>query len=348
MNRRAHVPADLAHVARGLLMGGADIVPGVSGGTVALVLGIYERLVTALSHFDLVFLGLVRRGLWGDAAARVDLRFLAALGLGILTGIVSLASLTNRLLTDAATRPYALAAFFGLITASAILVVRRIDGRRTSLWPVLGLLALGGAVAAYWFTGLGIGQAEVTYPYVFLCGAVAICAMILPGVSGAFLLLVLGVYIPVTDILRRLPRGQVAADDLLILATLAAGCAVGLIAFSRLLRWLLARQQPQTMALLFGLMLGSLRALWPFQRDVTLDHLDRLPGSLSAELRADPDALARLDLKYHVFVNSLPQRWSMDDVLVVAVALAAAALVLLLDWFAGRTATAPPLEADKH
>ena len=247
-------------------MGGADIIPGVSGGTVALILGIYERLIAAISHFDLQLFRLLGSRRWRAAAVHVDLRFLAALGVGILTGIVSLASLMNRLLKDDATRPLTLAAFFGLILASAVLVAKMIKAKRNTDVPVLVILAAAGTIFAYWLTGQTPAAVdEPSLLYVFLCGTVAICAMILPGISGAFILVILGMYLYITGLLRDIKNFDAGWNDLLSVAVFCAGCALGLIVFSKFLRWLLARHEPQTMALLCGFMLGSLRKIWPFK-----------------------------------------------------------------------------------
>jgi len=267
----------LPHVGRGFLMGGADIIPGVSGGTVALILGIYRRLVTAVSHFDLETLRLLRRGELGQAIRRVDLYFLMALGLGIGVGIVSLASLMHSLLTQSATRSLTLAVFFGLIVASGVLV-----GRMVERWgPGTILVAAVGTAFAFWITGLQSFHPDPTYLYVFFCGMVAICAMILPGISGAYILLLLGMYVHVTGAIKGLPRGDVSTENLMTIAAFLAGCAIGLVSFSKLLRWLLSRHESTTMALLCGFMLGSLRRIWPFQRDLT-PHEEELKLKLFA------------------------------------------------------------------
>jgi putative membrane protein len=300
---------DLAQLGRGFLMGGADIIPGVSGGTVALILGIYRRLVTALSRFDLGFVRRVRRGELLEAARHVDLRFLIALGCGILVGIVSLASLMHHLLTDEHLRPLTLAAFFGLILASGVLV-----GRRVGRWSgTTAALAAGGTALAFWITGLESVVVEASYPYLFFCGSVAICAMILPGISGAYILLLLGMYLHVTGAIKGLPRGELSADNLLTIAVFCAGCAVGLLIFSKLLRWMLARYTGPTMALLGGFMIGSLRKIWPFKRDLTPEIVE---------------------LKLKRFANIWPDSIDGQVAAAVGIMLVAAGLVFLLDRLA--------------
>jgi putative membrane protein len=299
-------------------MGAADVVPGVSGGTVALIVGIYERLVTAISHCDRQLFALVRGGKWGEAAHHLDLRFLICLAAGIGTGIVALGGVVNQLLTDPGTRPLTLAAFFGMIGASTVLVARMIRlTRRQDEGLILVLFGIG-AVAAYLLTGARSIQAEPTLPYIFFGGVVAICAMILPGISGAYVLLILGLYTYLTDILKRLPRGDVTLADAATVVVFGAGCALGLVGFSKVLRYLLLRYGPAMMAVLCGLMVGSLRKIWPFQRDVS-----------------PPDAVK---LKEKVFENYLPQTIDGQVIGCLLTALGFAALVLTVDWAARRLA----------
>jgi len=300
---------DAAQVGRGMLMGGADIIPGVSGGTVALILGIYERLVTAISHFDLVFLGHVRRRQWSRAAAHVDLRFLIALAAGIAAGILGLGTVMKYLLENQLVPT--LASFFGLILASSVVVARSIER-----WSPAKLgFAIGGAAFAYWLVAQPFMKGFEGYPYLFLCGTVAICAMILPGISGAFILLILGKYKFVTDQISDITRREATFETVLILVVFGCGCAVGLLAFSKFLRWLLARYHGQTLAVLCGFMIGSLRRIWPFK--------DIPPGT-------EPD------IKHSQYPNILPSEWSGQVLSALLLAVAAFALVIFLDWVTRR------------
>ena len=250
---------DILHVPRGFLMGIADVIPGVSGGTVALILGIYERLVTAISHVDLEFLTDLRRRRWRRAAAHLDAGFLVLLLSGILLGILSLANVMKHLLEHQ--RQHTHAVFFGLILASSLLVARLIR-----LWTPLAIAMLvAGAAFAYWLVGLLPAAPPAGLWYVFVCGMVAICAMILPGISGSFILLILGKYDDILGIIREMTRGQFTGEAVAVLAVFATGCAVGLIGFSKLLKSLLARHYNGTMAVLCGFMVGSLRKIWPFK-----------------------------------------------------------------------------------
>lgn len=266
---------DAINAGRGLCMGAADVIPGISGGTVALLFGIYERLVAAIAHIDLQLLGFCRRGEFRRAAAHIDLRFLASLAVGILVGGLAMTMVMNRLLTTDLTRSITLAALFGLIAASGVLVCRLIRGvdepvARGSLW-LLGAL---GAALAWWLTTLNQQAAAApSLGYLFLCGSLGICAMILPGISGAMILLVMGVYEHVTGVIKELPgkllHGEPLTESLLVLGVFAAGCGISLLAFSRVLRWLLDKYGPPTMAVLCGFIFGALVKIWPYQRDLS-------------------------------------------------------------------------------
>lgn len=304
---------DLAHLGRGMMMGAADIVPGVSGGTVALILGIYERLVTAVSHFDLKLLGHLKRREWTLAAAHLDLRFLIALGCGILLS-VGLFALEIKDLLENHTEP-TLSVFFGLILASSFLVARMVER-----WSIgVGSLAVIGVAFAFWLTGLVEAKHEMDYAYLFLCGMIGICAMILPGISGAFLLLILGMYHHVFGALGALSHGQVTLENLTVVGVFSLGCAVGLLSFSKCLRWLLARHEPQTMAVLCGFMIGSLRRVWPFKEPVGDHNFKNLWPGGGAELLAP-----------------------------VLLAVGAMVFVFVVDWVAHAREIEPLLDVEDH
>lgn len=298
---------DAKNVGRGLLMGAADIVPGVSGGTMALILGIYERLITAISHVDLELANLARQGRIADAIEHADLRFLATLLAGIGLGVVSLASLMHYLLEHEMAATFGL--FFGLILASSWLVAKLIEQ-----WsPVEVAAALFGVGFAFWLTGLVPVVANPTYPYVFFAGSVAICAMILPGISGAFVLLILGMYYHVTGVLKGLASGAISGDAIATLVVFGTGCVTGILVFSRVLRFLLDRYHSVTMAVLCGFMFGSLRKIWPFKIEI------------------DPDPAK--DFKERIFGNVPP--WDAPDGVLIPVVMIAVgiALVLVLERF---------------
>jgi len=245
-------------------MGGADIIPGVSGGTMALIVGVYEPLVGALS--SAVSLGLALLRLDVEAVrthwAAVPWRLVLPLGLGILAAIKVGALVIPDLM---ATYPEQMRGLFlGLVAASLLVPALRIQ----HLTPLRVGIGLACATAAFFLTGLPV--LEVEEPgllRVFLSASVAICAMILPGVSGAFLLEVLGIYTPTLAALNSL--------DLPYVLAFATGAAVGLGAFAKLLDWLLTTRHDATMAALVGLIAGALRALWPY---VESGRSLRLPG----------------------------------------------------------------------
>ncbi len=251
---------DLRHVGAGVLMGAADVVPGVSGGTVALILNVYGRLVSAITKANKTLLEHVLRRDFKAAAEHIDFRFVAALGAGIAAGILSLASLMHYLLENHEARTHAV--FCGLILASTLIVSRRIV--RWNGGTIACFIA--GIVVAAWLMGLAALQSPPTGRwYIFLCGMIGICAMILPGISGAFILLVLGKYEYITGQLKGVLQGEITVDSILTILTFCFGCLTGLLAFSRVVKWLLARHHDVTMAILCGFMLGSLRKLWPIR-----------------------------------------------------------------------------------
>lgn len=241
---------------RGIAMGAADLVPGVSGGTVALITGIYGRLISAIASVGIDILSLVLRGRIAEAYRAIDGNFLLLLAAGIGTAIVGFAAILNWLLLH---YPLPLwATFSGLVLASALSLVKQ-NYRSWSLrdWS---FFTIGVAVAV----SVGLTQAiqmPLTPLGIFFAGSIAISAMILPGISGSFLLLLMGVYQPIIAAVVNL--------ELVTLALFALGCGVGLIFFSKLLQRLLAVAEKATMATLFGFLLGSLVILWPWQVTVT-------------------------------------------------------------------------------
>jgi uncharacterized membrane protein len=395
-------------------MGGADIIPGVSGGTVALILGIYNRLVHAISRFDFTLLNHLSKREWAKAAEYVDLRFLITLGTGIATGILGLASMMHFLLEDqehisihslnapekivqlnvgtahgglsvgtvctvfrqnretkqfekittlqidsfeepegegastvrpaiakpvngdsiadikptdvithdSTRRPLTMAAFFGLILASGILVARMIHK-----WDLQRVgMAILGCVASYVLVGLFPVAPLAGNGYLFLCGMLAICAMILPGISGAFILLVLGVYGDVTGLLRAILHRQATPETILSIFIFAVGCGIGLISFSKILNRLLNRYEQTTMAVLCGVMLGSLRKIWPFKHDLT------------------PDAI---EFREKVYENIMPESFDGKTWLMFGIMLVAAGSVFLLDRLTSGIEDHPLLDDDE-
>lgn len=303
---------DLLNVFRGFCMGAADTVPGVSGGTVALILGHYDRLIAAISHADSEAVAMLVGGRWKALFAKMDLRFLIALAIGIASGIVMLAGLMHWLLRERLNET--MAVFFGLVLASVWVVRRNVASWTFGRWVAL---AIGIAVA------LGISQipasvGDVGMVYLFLSASIAICAMILPGISGAFILLLLGVYEPVIGMIKESAKGNIDLSTITQLGVFATGCAFGLLAFSRLLNYLLASHRGMTMATLIGLMIGSVGRLWPLQV-VTPETAD-------------------LKLKFQKFNMVSPSDYPGSVTTLVILAMLAIAVVLVADRVTCNTA----------
>jgi putative membrane protein len=254
---------------RGSVMGAADVVPGVSGGTMALILGVYERLLTALAALTRPPLWTaLRRRDWGMAWRSFDGTFLLGLVTGIAFSVIMMAGLIESALETY--RPHVYALFFGLIAASIAVV-----GLEVRRWRAVEVVALvAAAVAATALVGLTPVSTPSTTPFLVLTGAIGICALILPGVSGAFLLVLLGQYETVL--------GAIARGDLQVLAPFALGAAVGLLAFARLLGGWLRRFPDPTHAALAGFLLGSLRRVWPWQPEGVLQLTPLAPPDLGA------------------------------------------------------------------
>jgi len=305
-----NITQDLKHCSCGFLMGTADIVPGVSGGTMALIVGVYERLITAISRTDIRFVRHLMAGQFRDAAERIDLRFLSALGCGILVGAGGLASVMKSLLTDHRTMTYA--AFSGMILASSLLVARRVR-----VWNQMqvGLMLLAGVFACWLVTRPALQNPPDSHWYLFLCGVIGITAMILPGISGAFILLLLSRYDTMLTAIHSVVHGEITGDVLGTIAIFAAGCACGLVSFSRVLRRLLSGWHDSTIAVLCGFMLGSLYRIWPFQKDLT------------------PDVE---DVKHKIFEHFLPQGFSGEVWAAVILGVMSGGIVLALDGLVGR------------
>jgi putative membrane protein len=298
----------LGLLARGYAMGSADVVPGVSGGTMAFILGIYEELIFSIRAGG-------RKDFWNallhfrirEALIAINLPFLLAVGGGIILAFLSLAKGLEWLLEN---KPvFIWSFFFGLVMASVITVARRVKKWGAILVAALTLAAVG----AYFLVGAVPAQTPETWLYIFLSGALASCAMILPGISGAFILVLLGKY--------QFALSAVNNRDLVSLMLLAAGAAVGLVSFAQLLSWLFRKHHDLTVAILTGFMLGSLRKLWPWKEVVatmTDSHGKEIPTVI------------------HNVLPALQINGAFNTEIIIALALAAVgfAAVLLLDRLA--------------
>ena len=240
--------------AKGLAMGVADLVPGVSGGTVAFIAGIYDPLLNSLSALSGEGFKALTRGKFGEAWKAINGPFLLALVLGIGAAIASLASPLHWLLEH---EPTLLRAFFvGLVATSVPLMARHVKGWGLDTWV---WAAIGCAVAGFITSLPPLVQSD--HPALLMgAGALAICAMLLPGISGSFLLLILGAYAPVLMAVKTLDVPKIAA--------FGTGAVLGLLTFSRALKWLLAVHRRQALSVLTGFLVGSLQALWPWKAQV--------------------------------------------------------------------------------
>ena len=271
--RRRGVWEYLGISARGVAMGACDVVPGVSGGTMAFILGIYEELIESLRALGRPpFLRALSRFQLKEAARAINLPFLVALLSGILVAIATLASLMTWLLKEMPI--YTWSFFFGLVAASVVVIVRRVPYWR----PILILALVAAAIGAYFLVGLMPTTTTDAEWFIFLCGAIAICAMILPGISGSFILLILGKYEYIVGKVSAITEGEATTSDFLTLGIFAAGCVVGLITFAQGLSWLFRRFHNLTVALLTGLMIGSLRKVWPWKE--TLETMTNRHGEV--------------------------------------------------------------------
>lgn len=236
-------------------MGAADIVPGVSGGSIALITGIYEKLLDSIKSIDKTALSFLFRFEGKAFWKHINGNFLLTILVGILTSIFTLSKFITYLLDN---HPIPIWSFFcGLIIISAILILR--DIKRWSVSVVISIVI--GTLLAYWITGLPPMSSPEAFWFVFIAGAIAICAMILPGISGSFLLLILGQYERILN--------AVTEKDILTLALFAFGCIVGLLSFSRLISWLLKNYHALTIGLLSGFMIGSINKIWPWKQVIS-------------------------------------------------------------------------------
>ena len=236
---------------KGMAMGAADVVPGVSGGTIAFIAGIYDELINSIKSINMHSLKLLFTGKIAAFWKAVNGNFLFALLLGIAISVFSLAKLITYLLLNEPVLVWSF--FFGLVLASTWFVTKDIKGWN---WKTVAGF-VGGAVIAYYITVATPAETSTNLMFIFLCGAIAICAMILPGISGSFILVLLGKYFYVMEAVKTL--------DLVVLGVFAFGAALGITSFSRVLSYALKNFRNITVSVLSGFMLGSLNKVWPWK-----------------------------------------------------------------------------------
>lgn len=299
----------LVLIAKGICMGSADVVPGVSGGTIAFISGIYEELIDSIKSISSSSLKLLFTGKFKAFWAAVNGNFLISLLIGILFSIVALVKLITYLLAHEPVLIWSF--FFGLVLASSITVCQSIERKSVDRWVAFAI----GTAAAYYVTIATPSETPDSLWFIFLCGAIAICAMILPGISGSFILLLMGKYTFIMNTIKGLMEGGNTGRNLLTLGTFAIGALIGIVSFSNLLSWLLKKWKDITVALLGGFMFGSLNKIWPW-KEVVETYVDN-----HGEIRPLVEA------------NIAPQEQILPA---IGLAIAGFALVILIEKLAAR------------
>lgn len=247
----------IANFLKGFAMGVANVIPGVSGGTIALLTGIFERLINALKSFDVEAVRLLLKFKFREFAQHVDFGFLLSVFLGVGVSIISVAKLLEFLFQSYPI--YVWSFFFGLILVSVWFVGKSIG----KIDVAAAVSFVVGAAVAFGLSVMNPATENTAFWYLIICGAVAVCSMILPGLSGSFVLILMGNY-------QLIMIYAVSHFDMKIIIPVAIGVVVGLLAFSHFLSWLLSRYARQTMAVLTGFIFGSLGTIWPWKNLVYL------------------------------------------------------------------------------
>lgn len=241
-------------------MGSADIVPGVSGGTLALIVGIYTRLINAIKSFDTRFFKRFITLKFREALQHVHWKFMVMLLSGIFAAILFFTKVVPLQIYMFTNPELVYGLFFGLIVGSIFVLIKAIDGFN---W-VHGLFVLVGAIIGFWVVTLVPTDTPEAPWFVFLSGAIAICAMILPGISGSYFLLILRKYDYILSQFGKIGTSEMMGGFIALLPFIA-GAVIGLVLFARLLSWLLDRYEAKTLAVLIGFLVGSLYVIWPYQ-----------------------------------------------------------------------------------
>lgn len=261
---------------KGAAMGAADVVPGVSGGTIAFITGIYDELLNSIKSINTPNLKLLLKGKAGAFWKAINGNFLLCLAVGIGLSVFSLARLITLLLENHPILVWAF--FFGLIAASTLLVAK--DIRQWGFKTIAGFIL--GCAAAWFITAATPAQTPENLIFIFICGFIAICAMILPGISGSFILLLMGKYSFIMEAVKHL--------DPMVLGVFAMGAVCGIATFSRLLSYALNRFRNVTLSVLTGFMLGSLNKVWPWKETVSTYTDSHGVEKALSEINVAPDA----------------------------------------------------------
>lgn len=290
---------------KGFAMGTADLIPGVSGGTIAFITGIYEGLLEAIASIDKEFFKCLLQFKLKDAFSRLHLRFIFPVGLGIVTAILGLARLMHFLLNEHPVPTWG--AFFGLIAASIIVIWRQLEKPFTLV--SLAFITLGAIVAWVLVSLIPVTTPE-SWWFIYLCGIIGITAMILPGISGSFLLLILGKYEYITGAVKN----PFLIDNITIISVFLAGTVTGLLGFSKTLNWFLKHYHLQTMSFLTGILIGSMKKVWPWKEVLE-----------SVEIRGKMRVLRE--------ANVIPNEMNSESVLAVGLIVIGFLAVISLEFF---------------
>ena len=282
---------------KGFLMGSADIVPGVSGGTLALIVGIYTRLINAIKSFDSRFFKQFFTFKFRDALREVHWKFMVVLLSGMFCAILFFTKVVPLQVYMFTNPELVYGLFFGLIIGSIFVLIKAIEGFN---W-VHGFMVVLGAGIGFWVVTLVPTDTPEAPWFVFISGSIAICAMILPGISGSYFLLILRKYDYILTQFGKLGTSETTAG-ILSLLPFVVGAVVGLVLFSRLLSWLLSRYEAKTLAVLIGFLIGSLYVIWPYQdrtfeQIVSKTEVVAYNSSKASELRNNPPDQNRPEFK---------------------------------------------------
>ncbi len=269
---------------KGACMGAADVIPGVSGGTIAFIMGIYDEFVGSIASINKEAVQLLLNRKFKEFWKHINGTFLFSLLIGIGFSIVAIAGIMQNLLSNHPIQTWAF--FFGLIVASSLFIIRGISG-----WKVReAVLLIGGVALGAVVCTLSPTETTNALWFIFITGAIAICAMILPGISGSFILLILGKYEYIMARITELTSGVNVGSNLAILSVFGIGAVVGILGFSKLLRWLLGRWNKETLIVLAGFIIGSLVKVWPWTNteaiikaqnpEVAQNYADKLPSGV--------------------------------------------------------------------
>ena len=271
---------------KGACMGAADVIPGVSGGTIAFIMGIYDEFVGSIARIDTEAVKMLAKFKIGDFWKHINGNFLLALFIGIGVSVATLAGLMQTLLGQFPVQTWAF--FFGLIVASSIFILRGIEGWRVKDGISLALGIVLGVVVCT----LSPTQTPDALWFIFISGAIAICAMILPGISGSFILLILGKYQYIMGCIHELTIGVNFGQNAMVIGVFLLGAVVGILSFSKFLRWLLSRWHKETLLALAGFIIGSLVKVWPWNNT---EAIVRAQFPLGAEEPVTAEMIAQID-----------------------------------------------------